>query len=132
MKSSTATPRHARAKGGFTLAEVLAALVFMAIVIPVAVQALRIGARASESALRKDAATRIARQALDEAVVVSSPTGGSQRGSVSENQVNYQWEVRSEAWQVSQLRLLTARVSYAVQGANQEIQLTTLASPSQN
>ena len=130
MRFKTAT--HSRVNGGFTLAEVLAALVFMAIVIPVAVQALRIGARVSESALRKDTATRIARQALSEAVITASSTGGSQRGSVTENQVNYQWEVRSEAWQVSQLRLLTAKISYAVQGANQHIQLTTLSSTTQN
>ena len=51
MKFRTRTP-HCKTPGvnfrraGFTLAEVLAALAFMAIVIPVAVQGLRIASRA--------------------------------------------------------------------------------------
>ena len=52
--------RGASSKGvdAFTLAEVLAALMFMAIVIPVAVQGLRVSSRAGALAERKREAVR--------------------------------------------------------------------------
>ena len=45
----------------FTLTEVLAALLFLAIVIPTAVEALHVASLAGEVAARKGAATRVAR-----------------------------------------------------------------------
>ena len=53
-KASRANTRQA----GFTLAEVLAALVFMAIVIPAAVHGLRLAGMAGEVAQRKTVAVR--------------------------------------------------------------------------
>src|SRR5258706_11723396 len=48
--------RSRRDEAGFTLAEVLAALVFMAILIPVAIECLSIASRAGEVAVRKSEA----------------------------------------------------------------------------
>src|SRR6478735_6417980 len=58
-----------RLQAGFTLAEVLAALLFMAIVIPVAVQGLRIASRAGSLSERKAIAARLADSKLNELVV---------------------------------------------------------------
>src|SRR5438128_966804 len=61
---STATRRYARLKifatSAFTLAEVLASLVFMAILIPVALEGLHIASRAGEVAARKSEAALVA------------------------------------------------------------------------
>src|SRR5882762_4963509 len=57
-------PHHRRC-AGFTLAEVLAALLFMAIVIPVAVQGLHIASRAGSVSERKAVGARIAERKLN-------------------------------------------------------------------
>ena len=62
-KPTSAPPRGVDA---FTLAEVLAALVFMAIVIPVAMQGLHIAGRAGAVAERKREAVRVAERVLNE------------------------------------------------------------------
>ena len=53
--------RDKRRHAGFTLVEVLAALLFMAIVIPVAVEGLRIASLAGQVAQRKSVAARVER-----------------------------------------------------------------------
>src|SRR4030095_16059558 len=82
----------------FTLAEVLAALVFMAIVIPVAVQGLRIASLAGEVAERKAQALRVAERVLNEALVVTNTVIASQAGTLQERDRNYRWSVRAQPW----------------------------------
>ena len=83
---------------GFTLAEVLAALLFMAIVIPVAVQGLQIANRAGEVAERKSQAARIAERVLNENIVTTNWTQSSQAGTVYEGTREFRWTLRSEPW----------------------------------
>src|SRR5437660_12779604 len=52
--------RHWKRSAAFTLAEVLAALAFMAILIPVVIECLNIASRAGEVAQRKTEAARVA------------------------------------------------------------------------
>ena len=55
-----------RRHSGFTLAEVLAALLFLAIVIPVTLQGLRVASMAGEVGQRKMIAARIGNKVLNE------------------------------------------------------------------
>ena len=59
------SPGIDRGRAGFTLAEVLAALLFMAIVIPVAVQGLQIASRAGSVSERKALGARLAESKLN-------------------------------------------------------------------
>src|SRR5438094_9140085 len=59
---------------GFTLAEVLAALVFMAILILVALEGLSIASRAGEVAARKSVAALVGERSLIEIIVCMSWT----------------------------------------------------------
>src|ERR1051325_9504416 len=97
MKLQTTTSDKRR-RSGFTLAEVLAALVFMAIVIPVAVEGLKIAGRAGNVAGRKAQAARIAEGILNEQAASASLTGGNQSGTVVENGVPFSWTLQSEDW----------------------------------
>jgi type II secretory pathway pseudopilin PulG len=110
----------------FTLAEVLAALAFMAIVIPVAVEGLRIASRAGQVGLRKSVAARVAERVLNEAGVTGQLTGSSQRGVIQEGVQQYQWSIRSEAWPEGSMRLVTVQVIFPVQGRDYDVQLSTL------
>ena len=83
---------------GFTLAEVLAALLFMAIVIPVAVQGLQIANRAGEVAQRKSQAARIAERVLVENIATTNWNQSSQGGTIYEGTREFQWTMRNEPW----------------------------------
>jgi hypothetical protein len=119
---------HLRRAAAFTLAEVLAALMFMAIVIPVAVEALHIASVSGEVAVRKAAAARIADNILT-ANTVTTNWGQSATGTVVEKGHEFHWSLRNELWPAdSGLQLLTAEVAFSAQGRNYSVRLCTLAS----
>lgn len=122
--SSGASRRAARA--GFTLAEVLAALVFMAIVIPVAMQGLSIASRAGAVAERKREAARVAERVLNETLLTTNLVQTAQSGVIQEMDREYRWTTRSERWIESTMQLLTVEVTYPVQGKDYEVRLSTL------
>src|ERR1019366_4127245 len=64
-RASVHASRITHHASAFTLAEVLAALLFLAIVIPTAVEALHIASLAGEVAARKGAAARVADRILN-------------------------------------------------------------------
>jgi type II secretory pathway pseudopilin PulG len=118
--------KRSRAVRAFTLMEVLAALLFMAIVIPVAVQGVRIASLAGEVGLRKKAAARIGQSVLDELRSNTQSQSAITSGQVQEGSVNYQYSIRTETWPEDTMRLATVDVKFAVQGKNYDIQLSTL------
>jgi type II secretory pathway pseudopilin PulG len=115
-----------RWQAGFTLAEVLAALMFMAIVIPVAVEGLRVANLAGQVGERKAAAARIAERVLNELVVTGQWQTSTQGGTLQEGPQQYRWTVRAETWNQGALRLLTVEVTFPVQGRDYDVRLSTL------
>ena len=112
---------------GFTLAEVLAALMFMAIVIPVAVQGLRISSRAGALAERKREAVRVAEKILNESIVMTNWNKSATSGTITEADRDYRWTLRTESWSQSAMQLLSVEVTFPVQGEDHAVQLSTLA-----
>ena len=131
--AATPSPRTLRRgrSAGFTLAEVLAALMFMAIVIPVAVQGLRIASRAGEVAQRKDQAARVAERVLNEHIVTTNWNQSVQSGTLLEGGLQYRWTLRNELWSQDAMQLLSVEVVYAVQNQDYSVRLSTLASSRQ-
>src|SRR5881397_2392632 len=99
-----------RARAGFTLAEVLAALAFMAIVIPVAVEGLRIANFAGQVGQRKVVAARIAESVLNDLTITGRLRGTSQNGVVTEGAQQYRWSMRSQPWPIDAMRLVSLQV----------------------
>ena len=127
FKSTTRpTPAVKRVRAGFTLAEVLAALAFMAIVIPVAVQGLRVASLAGQVGQRKAVAARIAERVLNEMIVTGQMTGSGQSGVLQEGALSYRWTMRAEAWPVDAMRLVTVQVTFPAQGQDYDVRLSTL------
>ena len=114
------------AAAAFTLIEVLAALTLMAIVIPVAVDGMRLSNLAGQVGQRKAVAGRIAQRVLNEAIVTGQLRGATQNGVVREGAQQYQWAIRSEPWSQDAMRLVTVQVTYPVQGRDYEVRLSTL------
>lgn len=113
-------------RSGFTLAEVLASLAFIAIVIPVAVEGLRVASLAGASGQRKTAAMRIAERVLTESLITSQAGASSQNGIIEEGGIDYRWSIQSQNWPEDTMRLVTARVTFVVQGETQFVNLSTL------
>ncbi|HEY5912530.1 MAG TPA: type II secretion system protein [Verrucomicrobiae bacterium] len=120
----------ARRRKGFTLAEVMAALVFMAIVIPVALEALSIASRAGEVAARKSEAALVAERILAESIITTNWDKAVQNGQVRQGIRDFRWTLRSEPWnedpRQSNLRLLSVEVMFAAQGQDYGVKLSTL------
>ena len=116
------------AASAFTLAEVLAALMFMAIVIPVALQGLQIASRAGTVAERKREAARVAERVLNECIVTTNWVQAVQSGTVLEAEREYRWTLRTEAWTESAMQLLSVDVTFPVQGKDYTVPMSTLVS----
>ena len=123
---------RARRESAFTLAECLAAMVIMAIVIPVAIQALHVSSLAGQVAARKGEAARVADRVLNESLVMSNWNNGNQSGTITEGPEQFRWKLDNESWQNGSMQLLTADVTFAAQGRDYSVSMSTLASePSQ-
>ena len=130
MKLITSPNKKCAAQRGcaaFTLAEVLAALLFLAIVIPTAVEALHVASLAGEVAARKGVAARIADRVLSESLVTTNWTSGNQSGTVTEGFLDFKWRLTSETWPEDPMQLLTAEVTFSAQGKEYSVSLSTLA-----
>ncbi len=116
-----------RRRRAFTLAEMLAALLFLAIVIPTAVEALHVASLAGEVAVRKGAAVRVADRILNESLVTTNWSSGMQSGTVTEGVLDFKWKLTSTTWPEDSMQLLTAEVTYSAQGKDYSVKLSTLA-----
>jgi type II secretory pathway pseudopilin PulG len=108
------------------LVELLAAMAFMAIVIPVIMHALAISNRAGQVAQRKAIAARIADRVLSEYVANGQQVRSAQRGTVDEGPYEFQWNIALENWKEDSMRVVTAQVTYPVQGQQFSVETSTL------
>ena len=126
LSSSGARRRRTANRAAFTLAEVLAALVFMAIVVPVAVEGLRVANLAGQVGHRKTVAARVADRVLNEWVVTGQAQSTAQTGVVQEGNLEYRWSIRVQPWNQDTMRFVTIEVRYLVQGQEYDLQISTL------
>ncbi|WP_414660037.1 PulJ/GspJ family protein [Horticoccus sp. 23ND18S-11] len=124
--------RRSLGEGGFTLAEVLAALLFMAILVPVTMQGVTVASRAGMLGQRKAAAMRIAERVLEEQLVSGQVATATPYGTVVDGDMSYPWSMRSDPWPEDTaiaLNVLTVRVEFTVQGATFDVAVSTLYDP---
>src|SRR3974377_2378691 len=113
MKSGI-RPTKFQAAAAFTLAEVLAALVFLAIVIPVALYGLSVASRAGEVAVRKGDAMLVAERLLNESIITTNWNHSVQNGTLRQGQREFTYSLRNDSWNwdpnQSAIRLLSVEV----------------------
>lgn len=112
---------------GFTFIEVLAAMIFMAILVPVAMEGIMLSNTVQERASRKRIAGELADRILTDAVVTQSWRNGDQTGDFGDDFPGYTWKVTSQSWPQDTMQLVTAQVTYSVQGRQFTETLSTLA-----
>jgi hypothetical protein len=125
----------ARCTSAFTLAEVLAALLFMAIVVPVAIEGLHIASLAGAVAERKGEAARVAQRLLNESLVTTNWNQSVQSGSVIEGQRKFDWTLRNDPWtqdpNQNAMRQLSVDVTFTAQNRGYTVSMSTLVNGSQ-
>ncbi len=123
--------RGVRSQSAFTLAEVMAALVFMAIVIPVALEGLSIASRAGEVAARKSEAALVAERVINEHLVTTNWMQNMQSGTIRQGLREFQWTLHNDPWTVdpnaTDMRQVTVDVTFLAQGRDYAVHLSTLA-----
>ena len=127
---SSGPARRRLGAGGFTLAEVLAALLFLAILIPVTMHGVSVASRAGILGQRKATAMRIAERVLNELTISPAQIGtATPYGNVVDGDITYPWTMISEPWTEDSMTVLTVRVSFDVQGTTFDIAASTLYDP---
>ncbi|MGK0198102.1 MAG: hypothetical protein ACI91J_001372 [Yoonia sp.] len=121
-------PCARRGERAFTFAEILAAMFFLALVIPVAMKGITIASKAGTVASRKATATQLGDALLNELVITDEWRSGSNSGTFEEPNEKFSWEIESSAWDQPGMTELTIRVSYLVRDLQDEVRLTTLVS----
>jgi hypothetical protein len=133
--TKTAVRSGRAGSGAFTLAEVLAALLFMAIVVPVAVEALHVASLAGTVAERKGEAARVAQRVLNESLVTTNWSQSLQSGSTIEGHREFRWTLRSDPWTQdpaqSVMRQLSVEVTFSAQARDYSVKMSTLVDSSQ-
>jgi Tfp pilus assembly protein PilV len=120
-----------RAQAGFTLAEALVAITFMAIVIPVAVNGLHVASLAGEVGQRKAVAARIGNSVLNDMKVENKLQSSGQNGFVQYDGLTYHWTLKTELWTqdpTTPMLQATITVSFPAQGQTYDVRLSTLIS----
>lgn len=111
----------------FTLIEVLAALLMMAIVIPVAMEGMSVVSRVGVLGQRKAAAMRVAERLLNELVIENQQQPQSSgSGTIADGDTTYPWTMRSEPWSEDAMLQLTVTVNFVVRGNTYEVSVSTL------
>jgi len=119
-----------RGASAFTLAEVLAALLVMAIVIPVAIEGLHTASLAGTVAERKAEAARVAQRLLNESVVTTNWNNAIHSGTLQEGIHEFHWTLRNDPWNQDPsqnvIRQLSVEVTFSAQGRESAVRMSTL------
>lgn len=113
MPDRTAYRRRAlrRRGGGFTLVEVLAALMLVAIVLPVAMRGVTVATAAASSARHRNEAAALAQSKLDELLanmqVQQSQMNSSMSGDFGADWPEYQWSAELGTWAPNGMNMTT-------------------------
>ena len=105
----------------------MAAMLFLAVVVPVAVEVLHLSTLAGEVAVRKSAAARVADRILSESLVTTYWANGTQGGTVTEGTLDLKWKLSSQTWTEDAMQLVTAEVTFSAQGKDYTVAMSTLA-----
>ncbi len=127
----TFVPTSVKSEAGFTFAELLTAMLFIALVIPTALQGISLANRASILAQRKIDAVYLADRMLNELIVTESWEDGARSGEFSEPWEGYRWRLYEEPWMEESMLHLTMVVYFQTQDHEYNVHLSTVVDDSE-
>ena len=118
------------ARRGFTLVEILATLLLIAVVLPAAMEGITLAARAASTARHRTEAGGLASEKVAELVATNAWSGGVMSGDFSPNWPNYRWQGAIQQFNGDQsglnLQQLDVQVIWTERGQNQSVTESTL------
>jgi len=124
-----------RRRGGFTLVEVLAATLLIAIVLPSVMEGVSVATRAATSARYRNEATSLAQGKLAELLATNAWQSGNLSGDFSPDWPRYQWSATEQAWAGdltgAGLQEIDLRVTWFDRNRQDSITLSTITYPNQ-
>ena len=115
--------------GAFTFVEILAALVFLAILVPAVLEGITLASRASVIAERSALATELAQNKLGELTLNDQWATGETQGDFGEDWPGMRWKATQSTWEMDAMTVLTLEVFFQVQGQEKSVSLSTLVNP---
>jgi len=115
--------------GGFTFIELLATVVLIGIIMPVAMRSIGLCTRLGGQSRRQIEAACLANTKLTELRVTGDWENGNQRGEFEEQWSDYQWKATVVGWTDTTMRQLDVTVSWLTQGKQRSVTLSTLIYP---
>jgi len=115
--------------GGFTFIELLATVVLIAIIMPVAMQCIGLCTRLGGQSRKQIEAASLASTKLTELTASQDWETGEKNGEFGSDWPGYRWTADVSNWTDSTLRQLDLTVSWQSQGRERSITLTTLVYP---
>ena len=115
-----------QSRRAFTLVEVLATLVMLAIILPIAMRGVSMAMAAASNARRTAEATTLAETKLNELLADGTWASGSLSGDFAPTQPEYQWACLTQTRDYG-LTEVAVRVTWADRGHDREMIVTTLA-----
>jgi type II secretory pathway pseudopilin PulG len=112
----------------FTFVEILAALLFLAILVPVVTEALTIANRASVVAERSAIAGELAENKLNDIILTNAWSSSETQGDFGDDWPNYRWKLTQTQRSTDAMTELKMEVFFPVQGRDRSVSLSTLAS----
>ncbi len=130
MPRRTTPPVAAGGRGGFTLIEVLAAMLLIGIVIPVAMQGVTAATRAGSVARHRTDAATLADSKMAELTVTNAWDGGTMSGDFGADFPGYSWSATVGAWDGDVngvgLQQLDVKVTWADRGQQSAATVSSL------
>jgi type II secretory pathway pseudopilin PulG len=125
------TPRNLSARGGryggFTFAELLATVVLIGIIMPVAMQTISLCTRLAGLSRRETEAASLARTMLTELVTSGDWQSSGRAGDFGSDWPGYRWTAEVSNWTDSVVSQVDLTVHWESQGRARSVTLTTLA-----
>jgi prepilin-type N-terminal cleavage/methylation domain-containing protein len=130
QSSVLATKRRSRA---FTLIEVLATLMLMAIILPTIMRGITLAQQAADSSRHRTEAAGLAQMELDQIIAAQTWQTGDQTGDFSPDWPNYTWKSAVAPWPGDStgagIDEIDLTVNWNANGKQQSVVLSTLAYP---
>lgn len=119
----------------FTLVEVLAALMLIAIVLPAVMRGITMSTRVAGAARHKTEASGLAQQKLMELVATGQYANGNLSGDFSPDWPDYKWEATTSAWSGDAtgvaLDQVDLKVTWTTSGREESVTMSTMTRSTQ-
>ncbi len=116
---------------GFSLLEIMATLVLIAIVIPITMQGFSISNQLAVMARQRSEAAALAESKLSELAATGLYQAGVLTGDFSPDHPEYKWNADLVSFDSSTLQQLTVHVTWDAHGTQQEFRTSTLVDSQQ-